>query len=173
MNGTTLREVGTSARASGLVVVDGATSGIASSGNPNIAAKAVTNQWNDANGDRHWQPGEEGNELSRLLEGGVQLQDDIKQPFTHEASVWVERQLADTLGMRAGFVYKTEDDLIDTGYQPLRGLDAFTVPFTFVDLGVDGRRGTSDDANVTMLGLPWASPKKYCRDSLSPRLRGR
>ena len=130
--------------------------GIASSANPNTPAKAVTTQWNDANGDRRWQAGEEGNELSRLLEGGVRLQEGIEQPFTHEASVWIERQLADTLGVRGGFVYKTEDDLIDTGYQPLRGLDAFTVPFTFVDIGVDGRRNTSDDANVTMFGLPSA-----------------
>jgi hypothetical protein len=128
--------------------------GVGSSANPNTPAKQATYQWNDANGDRRWQPGEQGNLLSQALEGGVRLQDDIQQPFTHEASLWVERQLADTLGVRAGFVYKTEDDLIDTGYQPLRGLDAFTVPFTFVDLGVDGRRGTSDDVNVTMLGLP-------------------
>jgi hypothetical protein len=135
--------------------------GIGGSANPNTAAKAVTYQWNDANGDRHWQSGEEGNELSRLVEGGVLLQDGIKQPYSHEASFWFERQLADTLGVRAGFVYKTEDDLIDTGYQPLRGLDAYTVPFTFVDIGVDGRRGTSDDTNVTMLGLPSSQASNY------------
>src|SRR5688572_3462644 len=128
--------------------------GIGSEANPNTPAKNATYQWNDINGDRRWQAGEEGDLLSEELEGGVLLQDDIRQPYTHEASVWVERQLADTLGLKAGFVYKTEDDLIDTGYQPFRGLDAFTVPFTFVDVGVDGRSGTADDANITMLGLP-------------------
>jgi hypothetical protein len=128
--------------------------GIGSSANPNTAAKQATFQWNDTNGDRRWQPGEQGNLLSQALEGGVELADGINQPYTHEGSVWLERQLADTLGVRAGFVYKTEDDLIDTSYQPFRGLDAFTVPFTYVDIGLDGRRGTSDDANITMLGLP-------------------
>ena len=128
--------------------------GIGSSANPNTPAKQATYQWNDTNTDRRWQPGEQGNLLSQALEGGVELADDIGQPYTHEGSIWLERQLADTLGMRAGFVYKTEDDLIDTSYQPLRGLDAYTVPFTYVDIGLDGRRGTSDDANITMLGLP-------------------
>ena len=127
--------------------------GTGAEANPNTAGKNATYQWNDVNGDRRWQAGEEGNLLSEELEGGVLLQDDIRQPYTHEASVWIERQLADTLGVRAGFVYKTEDDLIDADYQPFRGLDAYTVPFTFVDVGVDGRSGTADDANITMLGL--------------------
>ena len=128
--------------------------GIGSSANPNTPAKQATYQWNDTNNDRRWQPGEQGNLLSQALEGGVELADEISQPYSHEASVWIERQLADTLGMRAGFVYKTEDDLIDSGYQPFRGLDAYTVPFTYVDIGLDGRRGTSDDADIRMLGLP-------------------
>jgi hypothetical protein len=121
--------------------------------NPNTAAKNATYQWNDTNGDRHWQSGEEGNLLSQALEGGVDLAGDLTQPYTHEGSVWLERQLADTLGVRAGFVYKTEDDLIDD-YQPLRGLDAYTVPFTITDVGVDGVRGTADDESISMLGLP-------------------
>ena len=50
--------------------------------------------------------------------------------------------------MRAGFVYKTEDDLITNNYQLERGLDAYTVPFTFVDRGVDGVLDTADDRNV-------------------------
>jgi hypothetical protein len=130
--------------------------GVGSDANPNTAAKQATYQWNDTNLDRRWQPGEQGNLLSQALEGGVLLADGIKQPYTHEVSVWLERQLADTLGVRAGFVYKTEDDLIDNGWQPFRASSAFTVPYTFVDLGVDGRSGTSDDKNVTMLGLPSA-----------------
>jgi hypothetical protein len=135
--------------------------GVGSEANPNTPAKQATHQWNDANGDRRWQPGEEGNRLSQALEGGVLLQDGIKQPYTHEASVWLERQLSDSVGIRGGFVYKSEDDLIDTGYQPFRGLSAFTTPFTFVDIGLDGRRGTGDDANITMLGLPSAQAGNF------------
>ena len=40
------------------------------------------------------------------------LDPNIKAPYSHEASVWLERQMTDTMGVRAGFVYKTEDDLI-------------------------------------------------------------
>ena len=135
--------------------------GVGSSANPNTPAKNETYGWNDINGDRHWQPGEQTNLISASLQGGVQLDPNIPEPYLHEASVWLERQLADALGMRAGFVYKTEDDLIDTSAQPLRGLDAFTVPFTFVDIGLDGRRGTADDKNITMLGLPSSLASQY------------
>ena len=135
--------------------------GIGSAANPNTPAKQQTYQWNDVNGDRHWQPGEQGNLLSAALQGAVQLDPDIRSPYTHEASVWLERELANALGLRAGFVYKTEDDLIETGYQPFRGLDAFTVPFTFVDIGLDGRRGTVDDNDITMLGLPSSQASRF------------
>jgi hypothetical protein len=135
--------------------------GIGSAANPNTPAKQATYQWADANGDRHWQPGEQRNLVSQALEGGVQLDPDITQPYTHEGSVWMEQQLAETLGIRAGFVYKTEDDLIDTSAQPLRGFSAFTVPFTYVDIGVDGRRGTADDVNIQMLGLPSSAASAF------------
>jgi hypothetical protein len=128
--------------------------GVASSANPNTPGKNATYGWNDVNGDRRWQPGEQSNLISQSLEGGVGLDPDISQPYSHEVSVWLERQLADTLGIRGGFVYKTEDDLFDTSAQPLRGMDAFTVPFTYVDIGVDGRRGTADDRDIQMLGMP-------------------
>ncbi len=126
---------------------------IGGNANQNTAAKQETYQWNDINGDRRWQPGEQGNRLSQALEGGVLLQDDIRQPYTHEASVWLERQLSDSVGVRGGFVYKTEDELIDTGWQPFRPSSAFTSPFDFVEVGLDGRRGTADDSVIRMLGL--------------------
>jgi hypothetical protein len=129
---------------------------IGSSANPNTPGKQATYQWNDANGDRRWQPGEELNRTSQALEGGVLLQDDIRQPYSHEGSVWLERQLSDSVGLRGGFVYKTEDDLIDTGWQPFRPPSAYTVPFNFTDIGLDGRRGTADDRVIQMLGLPSA-----------------
>ena len=41
--------------------------------------------------------------------------------FTHEAAGWFERQVTESIGLRAGFVYKTEDNLVTT-YIPGRGL---------------------------------------------------
>jgi hypothetical protein len=113
-------------------------------------------------GDKRWQPGEEAAVASSSALGGtIKLNPDIKAPYSHEASVFFERQLNDTTGIRAGFVYKTEDDLITNNYQINRGLDAYTVPFTFVDIGVDGLRGTADDKNLTLLGFPNANAAAF------------
>ena len=57
------------------------------------------------------------------------------------------------MGMRAGFVHKTEDDIIRT-LQPGRPLSAYSVPFNYTDIGLDGRRGTADDSIIPMLGFP-------------------
>jgi hypothetical protein len=129
--------------------------GIAGSANPNTASKSATYSWNDVNGDRRWQPGEQAAVASSAsLEGTLSIDPNIKAPSTHEASAWLERQISDTLGVRAGFVYKTEDDLIATNYQPGRPPSAFTVPYTFTDIGVDGRAGTADDSTRTFFGMP-------------------
>ena len=133
--------------------------GIGDTANPNTSAKQQTYQWNDLNGDRRWQAGEQGNLLSAALKGAIQLDPNISSPYTHEASVWIERQLGDALGIRGGFVYKTEDNLIAT-YQPFR-VDGYTVPYTYVDIGLDGVRGSSDDRNLSFLGLPSAQASQF------------
>ena len=133
--------------------------GIASDANPNTGTKSATYGWNDLNLDRRWQEGEQTSLQTAALEGAIQLDPDIKAPYSHEAAVWLERQLSATLGVRGGFVYKTEDDLI-ARYIPTRGFDVyeeFGVPFNFVDIGVDGIRGTSDDQNLGYVGLPSAN----------------
>jgi hypothetical protein len=143
--------------------------GISQNANPNIASKSATYTWNDQagcagciNGDKRWQPGEEGaSATSSALGGTIQLNPDIKAPYSHEAAVWLERQITETMGVRAGFVYKTEDDLITNNYQLQRGLDAYTVPFSFVDRGVDGLLGTADDRTLTLLGFPTANAAAY------------
>ena len=128
---------------------------IPADGNPNQAAKTVTYAWNDLNGDRRFQLGEQGNILDSALAGAITVDPEVKAPYTHEASVWVERQLAETLGARVGFVYKTEDDLIQN-YQTARPASVYTVPFPFTDIGVDGRAGTADDQVLTLFGIPAA-----------------
>jgi hypothetical protein len=135
---------------------------ISQNANENIANKFVTYTWNDQAacagcipGDRRWQPGEQvGAPTQQQLSGAIKLNPDIKAPYSHEASVWLERQLTNTMGARVGFVYKTEDDLITNSYQLDRPISVYTQPFTFVDIGVDGIRGTADDRNLTMYGIP-------------------
>jgi hypothetical protein len=135
--------------------------GISQNANPNIASKSMTFAWNDqadcpgcVKGDKRWQPGEEGAQpTAQSLVGAIELDPNIKSPYTHEASVWLERQVSNTMGVRTGFVYKTEDDLISDNYQLDRPIRAYTTPFTFVDIGVDGVPNTADDRNLTMYGV--------------------
>ena len=147
--------------------------GVASNANPNTTAKAGTYTWNDANGDRRWQPGEQGADpLSLVLRGAVRLDPNIKSPYSHEASVFFERQIGELTGVRAGFVYKTEDDLLSTEhpivatYQPGRPLSAYSVPFPFVDIGPDGVTGTADDRTVTLFGMPTAQGANFPTDAV-------
>jgi hypothetical protein len=139
--------------------------GISQNANPNVASKSATYSWNDQAvcpgcipGDRRWQLGEESAApTAQALAGGIKLNPDIKAPLSHEASVWFERQVTETMGVRTGFVYKTEDDLITNNYQLERPISSYTAPFTFVDRGVDGLLGTSDDRTLNLLGFPTAN----------------
>ncbi|MGH9197220.1 MAG: hypothetical protein ACRD1T_15960, partial [Acidimicrobiia bacterium] len=126
---------------------------IADSANPNQAAKIITYRWTDLSGDGLFQPGEQGTVISTALAGSVFVADDISQPYTHEASLFLERQLTNDIGARVGFVYKTEDNFWQT-YRPLRPISNYTVPFTFVDIGPDGLRNTPDDRPLTFLAIP-------------------
>ncbi len=140
--------------------------GTSSNANPNTDNKSATYGWNDLagcagciSGDKKWQPGEETTRQSASLEGSIKLDPDITAPYTHEAGAFFERQLSETIGVRTGFVYKTEDNLLNT-YIPGRGLDVYAangVPFSFTDIGLDGVRGTSDDRVIQMVGLPSAN----------------
>ena len=129
--------------------------GLAADANPNVAEKIVTFAWNDLNLDRRFQLGEQGAELARQISGAILLNPDIKQPYTHEIGAFFEQQITDSLGARVGYVYKTEDDLTGTTY-PGRPLSAYSVPFTFVDVGPDNVRGNGDDQNITLYGIPTA-----------------
>jgi hypothetical protein len=61
------------------------------------------------------------------------------------------------MGIRAGYVYKDEANLIGIG---VPGRDArngsFTASFPFTDIGADGVRGTGDDRVLNLLGVPTA-----------------
>ena len=133
---------------------------IGANANPNTANKSATYTWIDANLDQRWQAGEETVRTAAALDGNLTIDPNITNPYTHEASVWFEQQLTGTMGARAGFVYKTEDDLIAT-FQPGRPPSAFTVPYAFNDNGIDGRAGTADDRTLTFYGMPNAAADQF------------
>ncbi len=89
--------------------------GLSASINPNQSSKNVTYAWNDLNGDKRWQPGEEGaSPTASNLAGAISMDPNLKQPYTHEAGFFFEQQLSDVIGTRVGYVYKTEDDLFES-----------------------------------------------------------
>ena len=128
--------------------------GVSANANPNQNNKSVTYSWTDRNADKHYQAGEESaNPTSATLAGTIQLDPNVTDPYSHDVTVYLERQVASTLGARVGFVYKTEDDLI-AQYNPYRPIEAYTVPYSVVDTGVDGVAGTADDGRLNLLGVP-------------------
>ena len=136
----------------------------AANANPNQPSKKVTYTWNDINRDRRWQPGEQGAcsappSPARVAAGSGH------RSAVHARSQRVLRAAAGrrSIGVRGGFVYKTEDDLIETLPAAASAVEATRVPFTFVDIGLDGVRGTADDRNLTMLGLPSAQASQFPR----------
>jgi hypothetical protein len=129
--------------------------------NTNQSSKNVTYAWNDLNGDKRWQPGEEGaTPTASNLAGAITKDPNLKQPYTHEVGVFFERQLAEAIGSRIGYVYKTEDDLFES-YQVNRPASVYTQPFDFRDNGVDGIANTADDRIITLYGLPTSQLSQY------------
>lgn len=146
---------------------------LAADANPNQASKTETYQWNDLNGNRRYDGvAELGTRTASALQGAVTLDRNLKQPYTHEIGTFFEQQITDGFGTRLGYVYKTEDDLYGQ-WQPGRGASAFTVPFNFVDIGVDGVRGSADDRNITLLGLPTSQAANFPTGQVVSNIPGR
>lgn len=134
--------------------------GLASDANQNQPSKTETWSWNDANRDKRWQAGEQVARTNTNLAGTITVDPNLKQPYSNDVGVFVERQLSDAIGSRIGFVMKTEDNLY-ASYQAARPISAYSVAFPFVDIGVDGVRGTADDRTLTLYGMPTASAASF------------
>jgi hypothetical protein len=133
---------------------------LASDANPNQPSKTETWSWNDANADKRWQNGEQVARTASNLAGTITVDPNLKQPYSHDVGVFVERQISESIGSRVGLVMKTEDDLF-ASFQAQRPASAYSVAFPFVDNGVDGVRGTADDRNLTLYGMPTASAASF------------
>jgi hypothetical protein len=135
--------------------------GVSAQANPNQNNKSVTYTWNDRNGDRRYQLGEEvGAPTATSLAGTVQLDPDVAQPFSHDATLYLERQISPSLGARVGFVYKSEDDLIQS-FNIGRPASAYTLAYPFRDVGVDGISGSADDSILTLYAVPSALASQF------------
>ncbi len=118
----------------------------ASSINPNSATWYRQYRWTaDPNGNGVWDSGEEGALLG--VSGGstsTALDQNLKNTYTRQATVYFEREVATNFGVRTGFVWNGRRQVRGT-VNASRPFGAYTVPITIRDPGVDGRVGTADD----------------------------
>src|SRR5262249_51974372 len=100
---------------------------LSATANPNPPIWQRRHGGTDLNGDRVWQPGEEGRLISALGGATSTIAPGLKDTHTEEVAGWLERELAPNLGVRGGFVWRTERQLYQlvNANQPF---SAFTVP---------------------------------------------
>ncbi len=127
--------------------------------NPNPSGWSQTYAWtNDANSNGRWNPGEEGRLIA--VSGGstsTQLDPRIENTYVHQASAYIEREVASDFGVRTGMVLNAKRQPYGT-INVSRPLDAYSVPVAAVDPGPDGRLGSADDGGtVTAYELTAAS----------------
>ncbi len=110
-------------------------------------------RWTDLNGDRLWQQGEQGQLTSSRGGGGSAVLDpSMDDQVTDELAAWFERELIPNFGVSAGYVYRRIGNL-NVLFNANRPFEAFNVPTTILDPGIDGRLGTADDRTLSGFNL--------------------
>ncbi len=107
-----------------------------------------TYTWNDRNGDRRFQVGEQTGTpvVSAVVVNGVVLTSidpNFSRPYTDEYNVGVDREVAANVKFSAVYTYRREKNT-QASRNPAEGVYA-TTPTSAVDPGIDGVVGTSDD----------------------------
>jgi carboxypeptidase family protein/TonB-dependent receptor-like protein len=122
---------------------------IASGGGPLDGANPNGNYqeqytWNDANGDRHFQPGEQTGTpvVTRVDTSTVSFDPDYRRPYTDEYTAGVDHELLPAVRLSAVYTYRREKDVQATS-NPANPYDTFLT--TRPDSGRDGIAGTADD----------------------------
>jgi hypothetical protein len=94
-----------------------------------------------------------GRELQRLGGAGfVTIDRDIDHPYGQELSTHLEHELVPSLSLRGSYVYKmTRNEWAEVD---LARVNAYTIPFSFLDIGPDNIRGTADDQTLQLFDRP-------------------
>jgi hypothetical protein len=105
-------------------------------------------RWNDVNGDRRWQPGEEGQLLQQFGGAGSSVLDpEMEDTRTDEFAVWLDHELMPNFGVHGGYVYRRIGNfraLVNMN----RPMEAYDVPRTIRDPGPDNVLGNADDGGT-------------------------
>jgi len=115
--------------------------------NPNASLWWQRYPWIDVNVNGMWDAGEENRSIVRESRGGIELESvdpGLELPFLTEVAGWLERELVPRVGLRTGIVWRGERQhyMRQNASQPF---EAFSVPVTIRDPGLDGAFDTPDD----------------------------
>jgi hypothetical protein len=101
--------------------------------------------WNDLNGDRHFQLGEQTGApvVTRVLPETISVDSDYLRPYTDEFTGGFDHELFPALRLSVALTHRVERNPQATS-NPANPFDTFLT--TRVDTGRDGVAGTSDDA---------------------------
>jgi hypothetical protein len=130
--------------------MNGMPDSFANSYNP-LSNVTMTFRWRDLDGNGDYSPGEVNLDPNGADFVGVsgtssaRLNPELQSPMTNEATLGVERELMQNLGVRVLYVYKTVTDQYDTR-NVARPRSAYNIPLTRRDPGADGLLNTADDA---------------------------
>ncbi|HET9831604.1 MAG TPA: hypothetical protein VFP91_07840, partial [Vicinamibacterales bacterium] len=123
-----------------------------------VGQAALRYQFRDLNGNRILDGRQElGNLLTTVGGAGfVNIDRNLQSAFGQEASTHFEQELAPYLSARGSYVYKnTRNGWAEID---LTRVNAYTIPFTFTDVGADNVRGTADDQQLTLYDRPATAP---------------
>jgi carboxypeptidase family protein len=131
--------------------------GVAANANNNQSVKSITYSVKTAGASDPIIAGLPGFTVNQLtgsaLAGTISVDPNLKQPYSNQATVFLEQQISEGVGAHVGFVLFQVYNQVNT-MQANRPASAYTVPFSFTDIGPDGRSGTADDQTFTFNGVP-------------------
>lgn len=101
--------------------------------------------WNDINGDRRFQPGEQTGVpiISQVNTATISFDPDYRRPYTDEYTAGVDHELMPSVRLSAVYTYRREKYPQATA-NPANPFDTFLT--TRADAGRDGVAGTADDS---------------------------
>jgi hypothetical protein len=111
-------------------------------------------QFRDLNGNRLLDGPEELGNFLRTVGGGgfVRIDRDLIRPSANEFGTNVEREIVEGLSGRVSYVYKNARN-VWAEVDALR-VDAYTVPFSFIDPGPDNVLNTGDERTINTFDRP-------------------
>ena len=109
---------------------------------PESENKSVTYNWTDRNGDRHFQMGEQvaPTAIDTCRARSSSIRTSRSRTRTTSRCIWNARSRA-ALARASASSTRRKTTLIGS-FNPGRPVSAYTVPFSFLDVGVDGVRQT-------------------------------